>query len=120
MQDEFDRNLRLLFEEQSRKLPEEPFLSKMLLTIRSQQSQRTFIKQMLIPLLGFAICALLSPLLIRSSLLLSNYLNTMIDAAGGLMDKPTAIWTGLLSCILLLWLLKRRLFLLLYRVSMLI
>lgn len=117
MQDELDRDLQALFLERSRTVPEEPFLSNMLGTIKRQQLRRNFM-QAIIPFLGFVCCAVLSPLLIRGALQLSNYIGTIHDTAAGFLDSPTVIWAGALSCILLLWLFRRRLYVLSYRASL--
>jgi hypothetical protein len=108
MQDELDENLQLLFQEQSRNLPEEPFLGNMLKLIHKRQSRRVF-KQRMVLVLGFACCAVLSPILIKGSIVLSSHLNLIIEAAGGFLDKPAGIITAVLCCILLLFIFKRRL-----------
>jgi hypothetical protein len=108
MQDELDKNLQLLFQEQSRNLPEEPFLSNMLKIIKKQKSRRVF-KQRMILVLGFVCCAILSQILIKGSILLSSYLNGIFEAAGGFLDKPAGMLTAILCCTLLLFIFKRRL-----------
>ena len=72
MQDELDKDLRSLFEEKCRSLPEEPFLGNTRRLIEQRQSRRIFMRR-LAYLLGLACCALVSPILIEGSMALSGW-----------------------------------------------
>jgi hypothetical protein len=109
MQDELDRNLQSLFQEKSRTLPEEPFLSDMLKLIDRHQSRRVF-RQRLILVLGFACCAILSPFLIKGSILLSGAVNMILRAAENLLSTPTGMLAAALFALLVLFIKRRQAF----------
>jgi hypothetical protein len=109
MQDELDKSLQLLFQEQSRNMPEEPFLSGMFRIIEKHRRRRAFL-QALIPFLGFACCAVLSPFLVKGSVILSEYIAWIFNMTGNLLDRPAGRFATALCCIVLLGLFRRRLF----------
>jgi len=106
MQDELDKNLRSLFEEQSSSLPEEPFLGNTLRLIEKRQSRRIFM-QRLIYVLGLAFCALLSPFLIKGSMVLSGSLNALLGAINSFVNTPVGM-TSAASCALVILFIKQR------------
>lgn len=109
MQDELDKNLQTLFQEKIQSLPVEPFLSIVLKRIERQRS-RQVILQMLLPVLGLACCALLSPFLIKGSVLLSNGLNFIFETAGAFSSRPAGLATAAVSALLFIILKPRRIF----------
>jgi hypothetical protein len=98
MQDELDKNLRSLFEEQSSSLPEEPFLGNTLRLIEKRQFRRIFMWR-LVYVLGLACCALLSPLLIKGSMVLSGGLNAPFGAINSFVNTPTGMTTAALCAL---------------------
>ena len=106
MQDELDKNLRSLFEEQSSSLPEEPFLGNTLRLIEKRQSRR-ILMQRLIYVLGLACCALLSPFLIKGSMVLSGRLNALFGAINSYVNTPMGMTTAA-SCALVILFFKQR------------
>jgi hypothetical protein len=106
MQDELDKNLQSLFDEQSGNLPEEPFLGNTLRLIEKRRSRRTFMRR-LAYVLGLACCALLSPLLIKGSMVLSGGMNALFGAINSFVNTPMGMTTAAL-CALLLLLFNRR------------
>ncbi len=109
MQDELDKDLRSLFEEKCRSLPEEPFLGNTLRLIEKRQSRRIFMRR-LAYLLGFACCALLSPLLIEGSMALSGGLNDLFRAVNGFVSTPAGMTIAALCALLLLFFNRRQIF----------
>jgi len=101
MQDDLDQNLHSLFEEKRQDLAEEPFLGYMLKLIEKRRFRRIFIRRLLL-LLGFACCILLSPVLIKYSILLSGALNALFETAGNLCSTPTGMITTALCAVLIL------------------
>lgn len=108
MQEELDENLRSLFREKSPDLPQDPFVGNALKLIKKQHSRQILMRR-LIFVLGFACCIVLSPFLIKGSILLCSYLNAIFEAAGSFLDKPTGILAGGLCCALLFLIFRRRL-----------
>jgi hypothetical protein len=106
MQDELDKDLRSLFEEKCRSLPEEPFLGNTLGLIEKRQSRRIFMRR-LIYVLGLACCALLSPILIKGSTLLSGGLGALFGAVNGFVNTPMGMTSAAL-CALVIMFLKQR------------
>ena len=106
MQDELDKNLRSLFEEKCRSLPEEPFLGNTLKLIEKRQSRRIFVRR-LAYVLGLACCVLLSPLLIKGSMVLSGGLNALLGAVNGFVNAPMGMTTAALCALLLLFFKQR-------------
>jgi hypothetical protein len=107
MQDELDKKVQSLFRQGSQSLPEEPFFGNMLKLVKRRQSRRVF-RQRLILVLGFSCCAVLSPFLIKGSILLSDGLNRLLEAAGHFWNTPVGMATAAL-CALLLLIFRRRL-----------
>ncbi len=107
MQDELDKNLRSLFEEQSRSLPEEPFLGNTLRLIEKRQSRRIFMRR-LVYVLGLACCALLSPLLIKGSMVLSGRLNALLGAVNGFVATSMGMTTAALCTLVILFFKQRQ------------
>jgi hypothetical protein len=106
MQDELDKNLQSLFEEKCRSLPEEPFLGNTLRLIEKRQSRSLFMRRLAyVP--GLAGCVLLSPVLIKGSMMLSGGLNTLFSAVNGFVNTPMGMTSAVL-CTLLLLLFNRR------------
>jgi hypothetical protein len=107
MQDELDRGLQTLFREQSRNLPEEPFLSDTLKLIKKGRARRV-LEQNLILLLAVIACALLSRCFIKGSILLSGYLDWIFKTAELFMDRPVGILIVALCGAVLLLIIRRR------------
>jgi hypothetical protein len=108
MQDELDKSLQSLFQGESQNLPEEPFLTNIIRLIQKQHSRRVF-EQRLILVLGLACCALLSRFVIKLATQLSSHLDSIIRAAGDVLDKPAGMLTAAICCTLLLFLFRRKL-----------
>jgi hypothetical protein len=115
MQEELDKNLQTLFREQSHNLPEEPFLSNMLKLVKKQHSRQIF-RRRLIRILGFVCCVFLSPLLIKTSILLSGGINGVIAAAGNILDTPAGALSAVLCALLLFFFMRRQIFRLVHAV----
>jgi len=107
MPDDLDKDLQVLFGEQSQILPEEPFVGKTLRLIEKHRSRRVFM-QRLILVLGFTCCALLSPFLIKGSMLLTSGLNSFFEIAGNYLATPLGMLIAGL-CTLSFLVFKRRL-----------
>jgi len=107
MQDELDKNLQSLFEERSGNLPEEPFLGNTLRLIEKRQSRRVFM-QRLNYALGLACCALLSPLLINGSMVLSGGLNALLGAINGFVNAPMGMTSAALCALVILFFKQRK------------
>jgi len=107
MQDEVDKDLQSLFEGERRSLPEEPYLGNILRLIERRRFRRVCM-QWLILVLGFLCCALISPILIQGSILLSNGLNRFFESASNFLATPEGLITAALGVLLLL-IFKRRL-----------
>lgn len=109
MQDELDKSLQLLFQEQSRNMPEEPFLSGMFRMVEKHRRRQAFLHK-LSAFLGFVCCALLSPFLIKTSIILSEYIARIFDAVGKFLDSPAGILAMALCGTILFVLFRRRIF----------
>jgi hypothetical protein len=90
MQDEDNKNLQTLFEEQAQSLPEEPFVGQTLKLIKRQKFL-LFLKELLPWLLAVFCCALASPWLIRGSVLLSRGLDSLFEVSGHYLATPAGI-----------------------------
>ena len=106
MQDELDKKLQSLFEAKSGSLSEEPFLGNMIRLIEKRQSRRIFMHR-LFYVLGLACCALLSPLLIKGSMVLSGNLNALLGAINNFVNTPVGM-TSAASCALVILFVKQR------------
>jgi len=106
MQDELDKELLSRFREQHRTLAEDPFRSTLLRVIVKRQSRRLFVRK-LISVLGFACCALLSPFLIKGSILLSGGLNAIMSATEAFLSTPPGSQLAALSALLVLFFNRR-------------
>jgi hypothetical protein len=106
MQDELDKNLKVLFEQRSRDLPEEPFFGNMLKLIERRRAQQVFMRR-LAYVLGFACCVLLSPLLIKGSVVLSGGIDTISIAVGNLLNTSTGMFIAALGSLLFLFYRRR-------------
>jgi hypothetical protein len=107
MQDELDRDLRSLFEEKCRSLPVEPFLGNTLRLIEKRQSRRIFMRR-LIYVLGLACCALLSPFLIKGSMVLSGGLNALLGVVNGFVNAPMGMTSAALCALVILFFKQRQ------------
>jgi hypothetical protein len=107
MQDQLDSNLQSLFLEKRGSLPEEPFLSNVVKLIERHQSRQAFRKKLML-VLGLCICVFFSPLLIKSSILLSGAINQLFALAGNFLNTPTGACAGAL-CALLVFAIRPRL-----------
>jgi hypothetical protein len=107
MQDELDRGLQSLFREQSRNLPEEPFLSDTLRLIKKRGTLRV-LEQNLILLLAVIVCAISSRFIIKCSIFLSGYLDWIFKTAGLIMDRPAGTLIVALCCAVLCLIFRRR------------
>jgi|WetSurMetagenome_2_1015567.scaffolds.fasta_scaffold51634_2 hypothetical protein len=107
MQDELDKDLQSLFREQSRNLPEEPFLSDTLRLVKKRRARR-ILEQNLILLLAVIVCALSSRLIIKGSILLSGYLDWIFKLAELFMDRPAGILIIALCSAISLLIFRRR------------
>jgi hypothetical protein len=107
MQDELDKNLQSLFEERSGNLPEEPFLGNMLRLIEKRQARRVFM-QRLIYALGLACCALLSPHLIKGSMVLCGGLNALLGVINGFVNTPMGMTSAALCALVILFFKQRK------------
>lgn len=109
MQDELDQKLRSLFEEKSGGLPEEPFLGNTMRLIEKRQSRRIFM-QRLVYVLGLACCALLSPFLIKGSMLLSAGLTALFGAINGFVNTPMGMTSAALCALVILFIKQRQIY----------
>jgi hypothetical protein len=101
MRNEIDSGLQALFEEKSRGLPEEPFLSNVLKIIERKRRRRIVMRRLAYAIV-LVVCALLSPLLVRGSMVLSSGLNAAFNAVNGFVDTPAGMFTaGLLALLYL-------------------
>lgn len=107
MHDEMDPEIQRLFEEHSRRLAEEPFLSNTLNCLRRRQTQRDLLHKVLL-VLGLACCVLLSPFFVKGSVLLSEYVGRGL----GYLESPIAFVIG---GVLLIILARRKLIFVLAR-----
>jgi hypothetical protein len=107
MQDELDKDLRFLFEEKCRSLPEEPFLGNTLRRIEKRQSRRILMRR-LAYVLGLACCAVLSPLFIKGSMVLSGGLNALVGMVNGFVNTSAGMTTTALCALLLLFFNRRQ------------
>jgi hypothetical protein len=107
MQDQMDNDLLSLFREKSRSLPEEPFLSNLVQLIERHHARQVFRKRLTL-VLGLCICVFVSPLLIKSSILLSGALNQLFALAGNFLNTPAGTCAGAL-CALLVFVLRPKL-----------
>jgi len=107
MQDELDKKLRSLFEEQSGNLPEEPFLGNTLKLIEKRRFRRIFMRR-LAYVLGLACCALLSPLLIKGSMVLSSGVNALFETVNGFVNTPMGMTTAALCALVFLFFKQRQ------------
>ena len=82
---------------------------KMLKLVKKQHSRRIF-RQRLIRILGFVCCVFLSPLLIKTSILLSGGINGVIAAAGNILDTPAGTLSAVLCALLLFFFMRRQIF----------
>ena len=108
MQNEFDKNLHSLFQEQRESLPEEPFLKDVVKRIERRRARNVFI-QYAILVIGICIVAWSSPYLIKGSALLSNELDVLFKLAGSLIKTPTGMLSAA-AVILFLFIFNRRRF----------
>jgi hypothetical protein len=108
MQNELDKNLHYLFQEQRASLPEEPFLKGVLKRIERRRARKAFIQRAIF-VIGICIVAWFSPYLIKGSALLSNELDVLFKLAGSLIKTPTGMLSAA-AVILLLFIFKRRRF----------
>ena len=106
MQDEVDKNLHSLFQEQRSSLPEEPFLGNMLKLIEKKRARRVFAHRVILAI-GFIIIALSSSYLVKGSALISVGLNALFEIAGSFMTSSRGIACAAF-CALLLFIFKRR------------
>jgi hypothetical protein len=74
--------------------------------IEKRQSRRIFM-QRLIYVLGLACCALLSPFLIKGSMVLSGSLNALLRAINSFVNTPEGM-TSAASCALVILFFKQR------------
>lgn len=103
MQDELDQSLQTLFEEHAQNLPEEPFVGRTLKLVKRQRF-RQLLKESLPWALGVLCCALLSPFLIRGSILLSGGLDRLFTATGNYLATPLGMLiAGLCTLTILLF-----------------
>ena len=107
MQQEVDKDLQSLFEGKSRSLPEEPFLGNILRLIERQRFRRVCM-QWLILVMGLLCCALMSPIFIKGSILLSNGLGRLFESAENFFAAPEGMIAAVLGGLLFL-ISKRRL-----------
>jgi hypothetical protein len=107
MQSDLDKDLKILFEEHTQALPEEPFVSQTLRMLKRRQSLLRFM-QRLILVLGLACFAYLSPFLIKGSILLTNVLNSFFELTGDHLATPAGMLLAGAAALSFL-LLKRRL-----------
>lgn len=107
MQNDLDGNLQSLFHEHHQALPEEPFLGNMMKLLEKHQARRIW-KQRLAWTPAFACCVLLSPLLVRGSVLLSSSFDSFFDATSQFIATPMGMLVAGL-CILPVLILNRTL-----------
>ena len=108
MQDERDADLLELFQQQEQKLPDEPFVGNLIKRIENSRS-RIVMGQRLVFILGFAGCALLSPYLIKGSILLSSGLNAIFHTGRHLLSTPLGTLSAIFGAMLILFFNRGRL-----------
>ena len=96
MQDELDSDLKALFEERSRSLPEEPFLGGMLKLLERRRSRRILLRRLAYAL-GFAGCVLLSPFLIEAATMLSFGVNRLFGAVNQFVNTSLGMSIALIA-----------------------
>lgn len=109
MRDELDKNLQSLFHERTQNLPEEPFMGNLLKRIQRRRFRKIILQSLLL-VFGLACCAVLSPLLIKGSIALSNTLNAIFGHAGAFMATRTGMITAACLALLLFVLKPKRFF----------
>jgi len=105
MPDELDVDLKALFEEESRRLPGEPFLGDMLRLLEKRRFRRIMLRR-LAYVLVLACAAGLSPFLIDASTMLSLGVNELFSAVNRLVNTSAGMSIALV--VLLLILFRRR------------
>ncbi len=90
MLDDLDKDLQTLFKENYQALSEEPFTTRTLKLIERWRSRRVFIQRLILAL-GFLCAAVLSPLLIRGSILLTTGLDRFFELTGDFLATPAGI-----------------------------
>jgi len=106
MQDEDYRNIKILFEEHTQSLHEEPFVGQALRIIQ-RQKYLLFLKERLPWVLAVLCCALASPWLIRGSILLSRGLDSLFEISGHYLATPAGMLVAVLFALTFL-VFKRR------------
>ncbi len=109
MQDERDVDLLALFKQQGQNLPDEPFVSDLMGRLKKSQSRKV-LRQRLFLVLGFVGCVLLSPYLIKGSILLSSGLTTIFNTGGRLISTPMGALSAILGALLILFFSRGRIF----------
>ena len=109
MQEDLDRDLRTLFRDSHRDLSDEPFVSSTAKLIESRRLRKVLARRLL-QALGIVCIALVSPLLIEGSLLLSNGLDDLFTWSGRLLSTPLGTFIAALCSIPLIVLNRKRIF----------
>ena len=106
MQENLDKDLQSLFKEQTQTLPENPFVGRTLRIIQKRQVRRVFVQRLLLALV-IACCGLLSPFLIKGSILLTGGLNRLFESTLNYLATPAGMLAaGILTLSFLVF--KRR------------
>ena len=81
MQDDFDKDLRQLFQEGPLELAEEPFVNELLCRVEKVQARHYRIRWLLTTLV-LAVCVVSTPYVIEGTVLLCNGLTQIMNTAG--------------------------------------
>jgi hypothetical protein len=109
MQEGLDKDLLALFRDGHRDLSDEPFVRSTAKLIESRRLRKVLARRLLQGV-GIVCVALVSPLLIEGSLLLSNGLDYLFTLSGRLLGTPLGTFIAALCSIPFIVLNRKRIF----------